>query len=128
MAVEVPPGYEDMEADAELSDRPPHPYRPVEVEGVGPVVFRPPLPAAVPVLAAAVRADTKDDARDNARRRAATVRFLTLHLAPGEWERIAARMLDPDDDLPDDTEQRIVQAIAGWGTARPTVPSATLRR
>lgn len=121
--IELPPGYVDMEADAELSDRLPHPYRAVEVDGVGPVQFRPPLPAAVPALASAVRADVKD-----ATRRAAMTRFLLTHLAPGEWDRIAARMLDPDDDIADDAEQRVVHAIAGWGTARPTGPSATSRR
>ena len=83
---------------------------------------RKPLPNAIPALAGAANAKVSMASRMD---------YLTLfvrnHLAPGEYEELLARMLDPDNDIPDDAVLRVSRAIATTGTARPTVPSSTSR-
>lgn len=110
-----PPGYDDMAGDAE--DHPAvGPYRELMVEGVGVVKARKPLPNAIPVLASAVQAKIK-----KAERQHHMLRFVRTHLADGELERIGEAMLDDDTGSIDpNATQLIAQAIAGWGTPRPT--------
>ncbi|UXE04412.1 hypothetical protein SEA_FUNSIZED_41 [Mycobacterium phage Funsized] len=118
-----PPGTEDCESDGEDHPTPPgHPYRPIEVEGVGLIHARKPLPNAIPALAGAangkVSAERRIDHLDI---------FVQNHLADGEFEMILARMMDPDNDMPPDTMLRVSRAIATQGTARPTQPSSISR-
>lgn len=117
---EPPPGYDDCEADGDAAPTPPgHPYHPIEVDGVGMIHARRPLPNAIPALAGAANAKVTDRSRTD---------YLTLfiqnHLAPGEFEELLVRMTDFDTPLPDDTMLRVSRAIATAGTARPTVPSS----
>jgi hypothetical protein len=105
-----------MAGDAETapySDR----FDDLDVEGVGPVSARRPMPNAIPALASA--ANSKIDAQ-------ARVDYLVLfvrnHLAPGELERIYHGMITGD--TPSDSVERIARAVATWGTARPTLPSS----
>jgi hypothetical protein len=118
---EPPPGYDDCESDAAESPTPPgHPYHALEVEGVGVIHARKPLPNAIPALAGAanarVSASSRIDYLDI---------FIQNHLADGEFESLLARMMDPEKHLPPDTMLRVSRAIATAGTARPTVPSST---
>lgn len=123
----APSGYDDFASDAE--DAPPlGPVRDLHVEGVGVVRARKPLPRSGAALVAAVRPQMPAHF-DQARRQDVTAklsaqgveRFLRLHLDDGEYERIADAMMD--DALPDDTIGRVLEAIAAWGTGRPTRPS-----
>lgn len=118
-----PPGYVDCESDADDHPTPKHKgYHEREVEGVGIIHARKPLPNAIPALAGAanakVSAQTRIDHLDI---------FVQNHLAPGEFEALLARMMDPDEDLPADAMLRVSRAIATAGSARPTVPSSTSR-
>lgn len=111
-----PASYEDCESDAEDSPTPPgHPYRELEVKGVGLLHARKPLPNAIPALAGAANAkvsgETRIDHLDI---------FVQNHLADGEFEALLARMMDPDTDMPPDSMLRVSRAIATAGTARPT--------
>ncbi|AYD82035.1 hypothetical protein I5G60_gp40 [Mycobacterium phage Saguaro] len=118
-----PPGYADCEADAENYPTPPgHPYHELAVDGVGVLHARRPLPNAIPALAGAANSKVSPESR---------IDYLTIfvqnHLAPGEAEELLAKMMDPDEDMPDDTMLRVSRAIATAGTARPTQPSSTSR-
>lgn len=100
-----------MLGDAESaphSDR----YTALTVAGVGPVVARKPMPAAIPLIAGSVNAEVPDK-----RRPEYAARFVQTHLGDGEWERIHEAMLD--DAAPDTAVQDIAAAVATWGTARP---------
>lgn len=118
-----PPGYIDCEDDAEHAPTPAgHPYHEIDIEDVGLIHARRPLPNAIPALAGAA------NAKLTATRRVDYLDvFVQNHLAPGEFESLLARMMDPDNDLPPDTMLRVSRAIATAGTARPTVPSSTSR-
>lgn len=121
MLHEPPPGYADCESDAEDHPTPPgHPYRELEVDGIGVLRARKPLPNAVAVIAGAANAKISTEART-----AHLQRFIANHLAPEDYEGLLARMIDPDDTLPPDALLRVSRAIATAGTARPTVPSST---
>lgn len=118
---EPPPAYDDCESDAADAPTPPgHPYHQLEVEGVGVIHARKPLPNAIPALAGAanarVSASSRIDYLDI---------FIQNHLADGEFESLLARMMDPEQHLPPDTMLRVSRAIATAGTARPTAPSST---
>lgn len=118
-----PPSYIDCESAAEDSPTPPgHPYHELEIDGVGIIHARKPLPNAIPALAGAanakVKATTRIDHLDI---------FVQNHLAPGEFEMLLARMMDPDEDMPADSMLRVSRAIATAGSARPTRPSSTWR-
>lgn len=118
-----PPGYADCESDAEDWPTPPgHPYREIEVEGVGTIHARKPLPNAIPALAGAANAKVSGQSRVDY-----LDIFIQNHLADGEFEVLLARMMDPDSDMPPDAMLRVSRAIATAGTARPTVPSSTSR-
>ena len=116
-----PPGYVDCESDAEDHPTPPiKGYHEIDVAGVGVFHARKPLPNAIPALAGAANPKVSNASR---------IDYLTIfvqnHLAEGEPEKLLARMLDPDEDLPEDAMLRVSRAIATAGTARPTVPSST---
>lgn len=116
-----PPGYDDCESDGDDHPTPPAKgYHLIEVEDVGTFHARKPLPNAIPNLAGAANAKVSGAAR---------IDYLTIfvqnHLAEGEAEALLARMMDPDQNLPEDAMLRVSRAIATQGTARPTVPSST---
>ena len=118
-----PPGYVDCESDAEDHPTPPERgYHAIEVEGIGTFHARKPLPNAIPALAGAANAKVSSASR---------VDYLTIfvqnHLADGEAEALLARMMDPDEDIPEDAMLRVSRAIATAGSARPTPPSSTSR-
>jgi hypothetical protein len=120
---EPPPGYTDCESDAAEAPTPPgHPYHAIDVDGVGVIHARKPLPNAIPALAGAANAKISAGSR---------VDYLDLfvqnHLADGEFESLLARMMDPDNDMPADSMLRVSRAIATAGTARPIRPSSTSR-
>ena len=118
-----PPGYDDCESDAEDAPTPPgHPYRPLEVEDVGTFHARKPLPNAIPALAGAANSKVGPQVRIDQLNI-----FVQNHLAPGEYEQLLARMMDPDVDLPGDAMLRVSRAIATAGSARPTRRSSTSR-
>lgn len=75
------------------------------------------MPHSIANLAAAYRADIPAGKQQEH-----LVRFLRGHLADGEYERLMRGMMT--DELPEDTVALVVEAIATWGTARPTVPSS----
>jgi len=118
-----PAGYDDCESDGEDNPTPPgHPYRELVVDEVGTFHARKPLPNAIPVLAGAANSKVGPQSR---------VDYLTVfiqnHLAPGEYEELMARMMDPDEVMPDDAVLRLSRAIATEGSARPTRRSSSSR-
>jgi hypothetical protein len=114
-----PPGYVDCEADAEIDQErrgeSASKFHEIEVPDVGIIHARRPLPNAIPAIAnaanAKISAQSRLDYLDI---------FIQNHLAPGEFEQLLARMMDPDGDMPADTMLRVSRAIATAGTARPT--------
>ncbi|AKF14299.1 hypothetical protein SEA_VINCENZO_37 [Mycobacterium phage Vincenzo] len=120
MLYEPPPGFDDCEADADAAPTPASwPYHELEVEGVGTLHARRPLPNAIPNLAGAARAKIKPQARIDH-----LDLFVQNHLAEGEFETLLARMMT-EDDMPPDAMLRVSRAIATAGTARPTRRSST---
>ncbi|MBV9869129.1 MAG: hypothetical protein JO214_00660 [Frankiaceae bacterium] len=118
-----PPGYPDCESDAEDFPTPEdRHYRELEVEGVGVLHARKPLPNAIPALAGAANSKVSGQSRIDYLNI-----FIQNHLAPGEYEVLLAKMLDPETDLPEDAVLRVSRAIATAGSARPTVPSSISR-
>jgi hypothetical protein len=119
-----PAGYDDCQSDADDSPTPPgHPYHEIEVEGVGIIHARKPLPNAIPALAGAANAKISGMARIDH-----LDIFVQNHLAEGEFEKLLARMMDPEaEDIPPDAMLRVSRAIATAGSARPTRPSSTWR-
>jgi len=110
-----PAAYDDCQSDADDAPTPPdHPYREIEVEGVGLIHARKPLPNAIPALAGAANSKSTGQGRVDQ-----LDIFVQAHLAPGEFEGLLARMMDPDVELPEDTMLRVSRAIATAGTARP---------
>ena len=83
---------------------------------------RKPLPNAIPVLAGAANSKVSPAARVGS----LTI-FIQNHLADGEAAELLARMMDPDEDLPEDAMLRVSRAIATEGSARPTRRSSTSR-
>jgi hypothetical protein len=112
-----PPGDADMLGDAEHADVAPVRYSDLDIEDVGVVRARRPLPNAVPALAMAANAKLDIGARADY-----LVLFVRNHLAPGELERVYVEMITGD--MPADAVERIARAVATWGTARPTQPSS----
>jgi hypothetical protein len=114
-----PPGYADMEGDAHTA-----PYSQqfddLNVDGVGVVKARRPMPNAVHNLSMAANSDL-----DTSTRVDYVVLFVRNHLAPGELERMYHGMITGD--TPADSIERIARAVATWGTARPTSPSSPSR-
>jgi len=111
-----PPGYDDMAGDAETapySDR----FDDLDVEGVGVVRARRPMPNAIPALASAANSKIEATSRVDY-----LVLFVRNHLDDGELERIYHGMITGD--TPADSVERIARAVATWGTARPTLPSS----
>ena len=113
-----PAGYDDFLGDAELVPaRGDH--RPREVETVGEVLLRRPLPSAAAALAMA--GNPKLSMVD---RSAYLSLFVESHLDEGEHERLLSSMISGE--LPDDTFERISRSLATWGTARPYAAVITL--
>ena len=114
---EPPAGYDDMLGDARRCERL-SPYSDLEVEGVGVVRARYPLPNSAAVLGAAYRAKLPPGEKAQQ-----LMRFVRTHVE--DAETILDRMMD--DELPADTVERIVNRVATWDTARPTLPSSSSR-
>lgn len=110
---EPPDGIVDMLADAEFLPPPTHPFKELNVPDVGVVHARRPMPNAAANLAMSENSKLKGDVRQDHR-----IRFLRDHLAPGEHERMTVAMMRGD--MPHDATEKVVRAVATWGTARPT--------
>lgn len=108
-----PPGFKDMENDAEGVASPAGPYSELEVPDVGIVRARKPMPNAVPNLALSAAAEISNTSRADH-----LTRFVRNHLDYGEADRLLAGMINGE--LPADTYGKVGIAIATWGTARPT--------
>lgn len=118
-----PPGYVDCESDAADAPTPPGvPFHEIEVEGVGTIHARKPLPNAIPALAGAANSKVSGQSRIDY-----LDIFVQNHLAEGEFEHLLSRMMDPDEEMPADAMLRVSRAIATAGSARPTRPSSTSR-
>lgn len=117
MVYEPPTGDLDIEADAELAELTPGKYRTIEVDGVGTIHARWPLPNAVPALASAANSKISERARLDQ-----LTLFIQNHIEPSEFVDLLARMSDPEvsEALPEDTMLRVSRAIATAGTSRPT--------
>lgn len=113
---EPPPGFDDMLSDAETVPSPDS-FHPLQVDDVGVVSARKPMPNAVPAVAMATNSKISPQSRLDY-----LVLFVRNHLAPGEYERVACEMITGS--FPPDSVERIARAVATWGTARPTSPSA----
>mgnify|MGYP003612241774 CR=1 FL=1 len=83
---------------------------------------RKPLPNAIPALAGAANSKVGPQTRIDS----LTI-FVQNHLADGEAAELLARMMDPDEDMPEDSMLRVSRAIATAGSARPTRRSSTWR-
>jgi hypothetical protein len=118
-----PPGFDDCESDADDHPTPEGTrYHEIDVEGVGLIHARKPLPNAIPALAGAANAKIKPQRRIDH-----LDIFVQNHLVPGEFEALLARMMDPDEHMPADAMLRVSRAIATAGTARPTRRSSISR-
>lgn len=110
---EPPEGIIDMLTDAELVAPAEHPFQPLDVPGVGIVQARRPMPNAAANLAMSENSKMSPSERQSHR-----IRFLRNHLAPGEHERMTVAMMQGE--MPYDATEKVVRAVATWGTARPT--------
>lgn len=110
--VTTPTGYTDLLDDAERTPLS-GPYEELDVEGVGIVLARRPMPGSAAALAQAANSKIKAVSK---------LDYLGLfarnHLAPGELERIILAQMRSE--MPADAVQVIARSIACWGTARPT--------
>ncbi|QBP31152.1 hypothetical protein SEA_ARGIE_35 [Mycobacterium phage Argie] len=114
-----PPGFDDAVFDgAQCARR--GTIREVQVPEVGVVKARYPMPNALANLAMSENPKASAKSRQEHR-----VRFLRAHLDEGEHERLTVEMMRGE--LPFDTMERVTQAIATMGTARPTLPSSASR-
>lgn len=114
MGHQPPPGFDDMQGDADDFPSPDDgPWHPLTVEGVGVIQARKPMPNAIPTLAAAANSRLSD-----AKRTGFHVRFVRTHVAPGEADRLLIGMATGE--FPHDAYSLVSNAIATWGTARPT--------
>lgn len=117
---EPPAGYDDCEADGEDFPTPEdRKFHAIAVEDVGVIHARKPLPNAIPALAGAANAKI-----DSLRRVDYLDVFVQNHLAPGEFEGLLHKMMEPDGNMPPDAMLRVSRAIATAGTGRPTRPSS----
>lgn len=111
MVREGPPGYDDLAGDAEQhAERHPEtsPFHDLNVEGVGIIRARYPLPNAVPVLVSAYRSKEQHIA--------GIKRFIDHHVEDGHRPLLQGMMLG---QYPYDTLERVAAAIATRGSARP---------
>lgn len=116
-----PPGYLDLIADAaehfRKVQRGEGPMHPLEVEGVGTIQARSPIPGSCAALGASGRSKASDGEK---------MGYLNLfvqnHIGKEQYEDLLCRMLT--DEAPADSVQRIVEAIITKGTARPTKRSS----
>lgn len=107
-----PPGYADLLGDAGVEEG-----DGVEVDGVGFVRAKKPNAKAIAALGAAMNAKI-----DNMARVGYQNLFVINAVGDEEFERLLAGILVGD--FPSDTIMRVIEELATWGTARPTVPSS----
>lgn len=106
-----------MEADANQADRPPAGFHPIEVEGVGTLQCRNPIPGSAAVLAKCARSKASENEKAGYLNL-----FVRNHIGDDQHEELLVRMMN--DDAPADTMNRVVEAITTGGTARPTKRSS----
>ena len=107
-----PPGYDDFLTDAAAID-PDGDYEFLPIGGrIGTILARRPRPRSAAALAQASNGKIKDVERADYMHL-----FLADHLPSDQFEELLQRMIDGE--LSADTIQRVVQAVATWGTARP---------
>lgn len=120
---EPPSSVVDFEADAE--DVPPtSSFRPLEIKGYGTVAARKPQPAAVAMIAAAVNSKASAEFRNEA-----LVMFVQVHLSPEDFSEMMRRQIMSEVPAGFSIGD-VAEALATWGTSRPTKPSrrSALRR
>lgn len=106
-----PPGFEDLLSDAE--DCPiVGGVRELDVPSVGSVMARKAAPQGIGWLGMSANSGVASPDRA-----AYLVRFASEHLGEGELERVYVEMMM--ESFPADAVERVVRAVATWGTARP---------
>lgn len=108
-----PPGYDDFLDDARETPIDGD-YEMLDVRGVGPVYARRPKPRSAAALAQASNGKIS-----NVERVDYLHLFIGDHLPPDDVEKLLQRMID--NEIPADSLQRTVSAVATWGTARPYI-------
>lgn len=111
-----PPGYDDMFGDAVRAGFD-GPYHDLQVDGVGVIQSRNPIPGSAAVLAKAVRSKANDQEK-----LAYFTLFVRNHIGAEQHAHLLEKMMLGK--APADTMTRIVEAITTGGTARPTKPSS----
>ncbi len=114
-----PPGYDDLAGDSDTAPSSDH-FDALDVEGVGWVTARRPMPNSIHTLSMAANSAIEPESRVDY-----IVLFVRNHLGEGELERIYHDMITGS--APADSIERIARAVATWGTARPTQPSSPSR-
>lgn len=112
----VPAAYADLESaaeDAPVTGK----MRQLDVPGVGVIVARKPAPRAADVLAKSVRSRMSNKGKIDH-----LMLFLQDHMDPDGVAQLLSRMVDGN--APPDAIAACAQAIATWGTSRPTGPSS----
>lgn len=120
---EPPSSVIDLESDAEETPITGS-FRPLEISGYGTISARKPQPAAVAMIAAAVRSKASAEFRNEA-----LVMFIQAHMSADDFGEMMRRQITGE--VPDRfSVGDVAEALATWGTARPTKPSrrSALRR
>jgi len=112
---EPPEGWDDALDDAANHPTPdiPGQYQPLEVDEVGTVMCRRPMPNAAAALAMAANSKIDDVGKVDH-----LGLFLRNHMQPGEEARVLVGMMRGE--FPADAMHRVARAVSTWGTARPT--------
>ena len=112
-----PAGYLDILGDADRAARGDGPFHPLEVEGVGVIQARSPIPGSVAALAAATRSKASEIEKAGYLNL-----FVRNHIGKEQYEDLLMRMMTGD--APANTMNLVVEAITTRGTARPTKRSS----
>ena len=114
-----PAGFEDIFTDAEQTDNL-GPWATLEVEGVDSFRCRRPMPRAVAVLGNATKSKISEQSRNDY-----VGLFVSQHMSKKSLDKLLVGMMTGR--YPVDATARVCQALAIWGTARPTVPLSISR-
>lgn len=111
-----PPGYEDLESDAEDMPLPVKRYK-LEVPGVGTIMAAKPMPFSAAALAMTANAKIPLTSQ---------IGYLNLfvrnHIGDEAYEKLLVDMMNGEQ--PTEALGLVARSISTWGTARPTSPSS----